>query len=146
MISNTAQINTFTGGMDTDTDVNLLPNNKYRYAQDIRIVTDDRGTAGVLQSVEGAKKYNFGIKGTEEIIGTATVNDIAVVITKLIDGYNKVYRIENFNSPNLVSTVVLQGKLQLCEDADSNQLSIVLNYEQYQTLKLTLLMVNLLSK
>lgn len=135
MISNTAQINTFTGGMDTDTDVNLLPNNKYRYAQDVRIVTDDRGTAGVLQSVEGAKKYNFGIKGTEEIIGTATVNDIAVVITKLIDGYNKVYRIENFNSPNLVSTVVLQGKLQLCEDADSNQLSIVLNYETVSNIK-----------
>lgn len=129
MISNTAQINTFTSGMDTDTDINLLPNSKYRYGQDVRIVTDDQGTNGVLQSVDGAKKYNYGIKGTEEIIGTATVNDIAVVITKLQDGYNKIYRVQNFNSPNLVSTVVLKGKLNLCSDKDSNQLSVVLNYE-----------------
>ena len=59
MISNTAQINTFTGGMNTDTDINLLPNNQYRYGQDVRIVTDDEGTSGVLQSVDGAKKYNY---------------------------------------------------------------------------------------
>lgn len=55
MISNTFQINTFTAGMDTDTDDTLLPNNKYRYGQDVRIVTDDEGTSGVLQSVDGAK-------------------------------------------------------------------------------------------
>lgn len=135
MISNTAQINTFTGGMNTDTDINLLPNNQYRYGQDVRIVTDDEGTSGVLQSVDGAKKYNYSIKNTERIIGTATINDIAVVVTKLNDEYNKIYRIENFNSPNLVSTVVLQGKLHLCEDADSNQLSIVLNYETVSNIK-----------
>ncbi len=129
MISNTAQINTFIAGMDTDTDDTLLPNNKYRYGQDVRIITDDQGTTGVLQSVEGAKKYNFNIKATEEVIGTSTINDIAVVFTKLKDDYNKVYRISNFNSPNLDSTIVLQGKLKLCEDSNSNQLSIVLNYE-----------------
>lgn len=84
MISNTAQINTFTGGMNTDTDINLLPNNQYRYGQDVRIVTDDEGTSGVLQSVDGAKKYNYSIKNTERIIGTATINDIAVVVTKLM--------------------------------------------------------------
>lgn len=135
MISSTAQINTFTAGMDTDTDVNLLPNNKYRYAQDVRIVTDDQGTTGVLQSVDGAKKYNYGIKITEEVIGTATINDIALVVTKLTDGYNRLYRIENFNSPNLTSTVVLQGKLGLCQDSDANQLSIVLNFETNTNIK-----------
>lgn len=121
--------------MNTDSDVSMLPNNQYRFGQDVRIITDDSGTSGVLQSVEGAKKYNYGIKGTEEIIGTATINDIAVVITKLVDGYNKVYRIENFDSPNLVSTVVLQGKLKLCEEANSNQLSIVLNYETQSNIR-----------
>ena len=112
MISNTAQINTFYGGMNTDSAASMLPSNQYRFGQDVRIITDDSSTSGVLQSVEGAKKYNYGIKGTEEIIGTATINDIAVVVTKLVDGYNKIYRIENFDSPNLVSTVVLQGKLR----------------------------------
>lgn len=135
MISNTAQINTFYGGMNMDSDAAILPNNQYRYGQDVRIITDDSSTSGVLQSVEGAKKYNYGIKGTEEIIGTATINDIAVIVTKLVDGYNKIYRIENFDSPNLISTVVLQGKLKLCEKADSNQLSIVLNYETQSNIK-----------
>lgn len=135
MISSTSQINTFIAGMDTDTDVNFLPNNKYRYAQDVRIVTDDQGTTGVLQSVDGAKKYNYGIKITEEVIGTATINDIALVVTKLTDGYNKVYRIENFNSPNLTSTVILQGQMKWCSSADSNQLSIVLNFETNANIK-----------
>ena len=135
MISNTAQINTFYGGMNMDSDAAILPNNQYRYGQDVRIITDDSSTSGVLQSVEGAKKYNYGIKGTEEIIGTATINDIAVIVTKLVDGYNKIYRIENFDSPNLISTVVLQGKLKLCEKANSNQLSIVLNYETQSNIK-----------
>lgn len=135
MISNTAQINTFYGGMNMDSDAAILPNNQYRYGQDVRIITDDSSTSGVLQSVEGAKKYNYGIKGTEEIIGTATINDIAVIVTKLVDGYNKIYRIENFDSPNLISTIVLQGKLKLCEKADSNQLSIVLNYETQSNIK-----------
>lgn len=136
MISNTAQINTFTGGMNTDTDINLLPNNQYRYGQDVRIVTDDEGTSGVLQSVDGAKKYNYSIKNTERIIGTATINDIAVVVTKLNDEYNKIYRIENFNSPNPTSTVILKGKLGIGKDYDSNQISIVLNYETISNIKM----------
>ena len=78
MISNTAQINTFYGGMNTDSAASMLPSNQYRFGQDVRIITDDSSTSGVLQSVEGAKKYNYGIKSTEEIIGTATINDIAV--------------------------------------------------------------------
>lgn len=135
MISNTAQINTFTSGMDTDTDINLLPNNKYRYAQDVRITTDDQGTTGVLQSVEGAKKYNFNIKTSEEILGTATINDIAIVITKLANDINKVYRITNFDSPDLISTVILQGKLGLGKDENYDRLSIVLNYETDTNIK-----------
>jgi replication initiation and membrane attachment protein DnaB len=89
-----------------------------------------------LQSVDGAKKYNYSIKNTERIIGTATINDIAVVITKLNDEYNKIYRIENFNSPNPTSTVILKGKLGIGKDYDSNQISIVLNYETISNIKM----------
>ncbi len=39
MISNTAQINTFYGGMNMDSDAAILPNNQYRYGQDVRIIT-----------------------------------------------------------------------------------------------------------
>jgi hypothetical protein len=43
-----SQVNTFTAGMDMDTDVTLLKDNQYRYAENIRIVTNDGGTHGVL--------------------------------------------------------------------------------------------------
>jgi hypothetical protein len=48
MISNTAQINTFYGGMNMDSDAAILPNNQYRYGQDVRIITDDSSTSGIL--------------------------------------------------------------------------------------------------
>ena len=51
MISNTAQVNTFTGGLNMDQDVNLIPDTQYRYAEDVRVITNDGGTTGVLQSI-----------------------------------------------------------------------------------------------
>lgn len=57
MISNTAQVNTFTQGMNLDTDVNLLPNEQYRYAENVRVITNDGGTTGVLQNIESVRKY-----------------------------------------------------------------------------------------
>jgi hypothetical protein len=34
--------------MNLDTDVNLLPNEQYRYAENVRVITNDGGTTGVL--------------------------------------------------------------------------------------------------
>ena len=58
MISNTAQVNTFTGGLNMDQDVNLIPDTQYRYAEDVRVVTNDGGTTGVLQSIENPRRYD----------------------------------------------------------------------------------------
>ena len=49
--------NTFEGGMDMDTDVSYATNNTYRYAQNIRLVTNTNGTNGVLQNIDYIKKY-----------------------------------------------------------------------------------------
>jgi hypothetical protein len=48
MISTTAQINTFGSGMNMDYDVALTPEGEYRYAENVRIMTNDNGTSGVL--------------------------------------------------------------------------------------------------
>lgn len=137
MISNTAQVNTFTGGLNMDQDVNLIPDTQYRYAEDVRVITNDGGTTGVLQSIENPRKYDTIIPKDETIIGTTTINDIAVVITKTSDNINKIYRLMGFDSNMPQIKLVCKGALGLCEDLSKNPtLSIVGNYESDTNIKI----------
>lgn len=137
MISNTAQINTFSGGMNLDTDVAFLPNEQYRYAENVRVITNDGGTSGVLQSIEGVMKYNTFIPKNEVIIGTTTVDKYGVVITKLSSGYNKIYKISGFDYNMPTIEVVCQGDLKLSEDLEKHpNISIVGNYESEKNIKI----------
>ena len=43
-----SQINTFTKGMNLDTDITMIPEGQYRYAENIRLLTDADGTTGML--------------------------------------------------------------------------------------------------
>lgn len=136
MISNNAQVNTFVQGMDLDTDVTMLPSQRYRFGQDVRVVTNDGGTTGVLQSIENPRKYNTALPKDETIIGTTTVEDIAVVITRLEDGTNKIYRVRSFDTMKPQTKVVCKGQLGLCKDLSKTpRLSIVGNYESDTNIK-----------
>lgn len=137
MISNTAQVNTFIEGLNMDQDVNSIPNTQYRYAEDIRIVTNDGGTTGVLQSIENPRRYDTIIPKDETIIGTTTINDIAVVITKTSDNINKIYRLMGFDSNMPQIKLVCKGALGLCEDlSKTHVLSVVGNYESDTNIKI----------
>ena len=137
MAAQSFQTNTFTSGMDLDTDVTLIANNKYRYAENVRLVTNDGGTTGVLQNIEGVKKYLSSIPSDETILGTTTIHDIGIVITKTNNNINKVYRITNFNSNAPTITVILKGDIGLCEDLDKTpNVSIVGNYETDANIKI----------
>ena len=137
MISTTAQVNTFTQGLNLDQDVSLIPDSQYRYAQDVRVVTNDGGTTGVLQNIENPRRYDSYIPKSETIIGATTVNDIAVVITRLDNGINKVYRIMNFDSNMPQIKLVCKGSLGLCEDITKTKtVSVVGNYESDKTVKI----------
>lgn len=137
MISNTAQVNTFTQGMNLDTDVNLLPNEQYRYAENVRVITNDGGTTGVLQNIESVRKYWNSLYKDEVVIGTATIDQYGVVITKMSNGYNRVYRISGFDTNMLTIQVVCQGDLKLSEDIEKHpNISIVCNYESEKNIKI----------
>lgn len=137
MTAQSFQTNTFTSGMDLDTDVTMLANNKYRYAENVRLVTNDGGTTGVLQNIEGVKRYSSYIPTDETILGTATIHEIGIVITKTKDNKNKVYRITDFNSNAPTITVILKGDIGLCEDIDKiPNVSIVGNYETDANIKI----------
>lgn len=136
MISNTFQTNTFIEGMNMDTDVTMIPDSQYRYAENIRVVTNDNGTTGAIQNIEGVKKYTGKIPTNETIIGTTTVNDIAIVVTRMENGYNKVYRITDFNTNTPTQKIILKGDLKLCQDLKSTpNISIVGNYETDTNIK-----------
>jgi hypothetical protein len=47
-MTNTLQTNSFVAGMNMDIDIHAIPENQYRYAENIRIITDTEGTSGVL--------------------------------------------------------------------------------------------------
>lgn len=137
MTANNAQTNTFLEGMDFDTDVNLLPDSKYRYAENVRIVTNDRGTTGALQTIEGVKKYSAFVSKFETIIGTTVVDKYAIIFTKSTSGVtNKVYRVEGFDTANPTTVCIAQGELGLCQDLEKTpNLSVVANYETDTNIK-----------
>ena len=47
-----SQVNTFQGGMNIDSDITMLADNQYRWAENIRLLTDNAGTTGILQNIE----------------------------------------------------------------------------------------------
>lgn len=135
MISNKAQTNNFTKGMNLDSDISFIENNQYRYAENIRIVTNQDGTSGGLQNIEGVLNTNKSIPENEEIIGTSIVNDIGVVFTNDDEGYTKIYRVI-FNENELQTTCIFKGILNLCKEEQYKKLSIVTNYEDDDNIKI----------
>ena len=132
-----SQINTFSKGMNADIDITMLPEGQYRYAENIRLLTDADGTTGLLQNIEYIRKYTGGIPSNETILGTATTRlydtdtkgtvECGIVFTKkMVDNkvYNTLYKVTGFKSTVVKSEVITEGYLDIQENV-----SIVTNYE-----------------
>ena len=52
-MNSTRQTNTFSGGMNMDTDYSLLDNKQYLYAENIRVLTNAGSSIGAIQNIEG---------------------------------------------------------------------------------------------
>jgi len=60
-INQNQQTNTFLKGMNTDTSDMLLGSDQYRYAENVRIVTDTDSNSGELRLIKGTTQlHNFG--------------------------------------------------------------------------------------
>lgn len=140
MTTTTFQTNTFAKGMNMDVDASLLGDDQYLYAENVRLITNDQGTTGVLQNIEGVKKYtNVSIPDNELIIGTTVINKMAIVVTKVLDSgfykLNKIYRVNGFNTDTPIQTVICRGDLGLCKEPLDTSISIVGNYETESNIK-----------
>ena len=92
------QTNSFSGGMNMDVDVNFIKSNIYRYAENVRIITDSSGTSGVLQNSDGIEyKYKMEFENLgERIIHVDSIRNYCVVFTVDYFEINRIYRI-NFS-------------------------------------------------
>ena len=128
-----SQVNTFVGGMNLDDDVTMIPKNQYKLANNVRLITNDSGTTGVLQNIEYIRQYPGGLDKSENIIGTTVtkrynhvtnkIETCGIVITEK-SGLNKVWAVTDFdtNKPNWY--LIVQAKLNL-----KDRLSVVANFE-----------------
>ena len=132
-----SQTNVFTKGLDLDTDVTMLGEGKYRYAENVRLLTDADGTTGALQNIEHVRQYTIGIPEDETILGTSntllydsdkkSTYEVGVVVTKKTVNnlpYNTIYVVKGFDTVDLETLPVVKGYLEL----DRN-VNIVCNYE-----------------
>ena len=136
-----SQVNTFLRGMNLDTDLSMIPEGQYRYAENVRVVTDGFGTTGALQNIEHIKKYSEKISENEVIIGTCDtyclnkeinkIEECGVIITVDDIGTNHVYTITDFTKDVPTINLIVSATLKL-----NNKLSIVSNFESEQLSKI----------
>lgn len=139
-----SQVNTFIGGMNIDSDITMLADNQYRWAENIRLLTDNAGTTGILQNIEDVRQYEGGIEASENILGTAVtrwynstkkiVEECGIVVTmELYEGtyINNVWAITDFNSIKPTWTLVVSAVMNLV-----NKVAIVTNYESDKVSKI----------
>lgn len=132
-----SQINTFSRGMNLDTDVTMLPEGQYRYAENIRILSNENGTTGVLQNLEHIRQYDGSIPQNEKILGTAIARlydekskgtiECGIILTKKIDStdvFNVLYKVTTFESKQITIETLVNGNLGI-----KDNVSIVTNYK-----------------
>ena len=95
-MNSTRQTNTFSGGMNMDTDYSLLDNKQYLYAENIRVLTNAGSSIGAIQNIEGFFEcLTTTTLSNEQIIHTNTIRDLCIVFTKVLSSDNfNVYTID----------------------------------------------------
>ncbi len=81
-------INVFNKGMNTDTSDAIMPAEQYRYAENLRLITNEGSSSGELQLIEGEKllrkiqEYSEGIKTgvIEKIKGITSVRNYIIIV------------------------------------------------------------------
>ena len=132
-----SQVNTFLEGMNLDSDITMLSDKQYRWAQNVRLLTDNAGTTGILQNIEDIRQYLGGLEISENILGTAVsrwyntdkekVEECGIVFTKELYEQNRInnlWIVTDFNSISPTWTLIVSAQLNVTDNV-----SIVTNFE-----------------
>lgn len=106
------QTNTFNRGMNMDVDYFALEHSQYRYAENIRVTTNNNGSTAAIQNIEGIlglSNINGKLWLSEEIIHVDTIRDWAIIFTHSKNKVNEqdvfnIYRID-FSKSEMEPTV-----------------------------------------
>ena len=82
--SDLQQINVFSKGMNTDTSDAFLSSEQYRYAENLRFITDTGENSGELRLIEGYKEvydHLFGDSYARSIIASTSIRNLLIFLT-----------------------------------------------------------------
>ena len=129
-INNNQQINTFTKGMNTDVSDMLMDNSQYKYAENVRLVTNVDGNSGELRMVDGTESAGLDSFPGGTIKGMTSIRDVMIVV-----GYknNRHYIYVHKIGPNNDWVCAYESKIG--EDF-GEYLSLVTRYENDKLIKL----------
>ena len=86
---NNTHINTFTSGMNTDTSDMVIKSDSYRYAENIRIITDKDSNSGELRLIEGTKSIGIEFSKNNysglDILSLDSIRNIGVLVARVKD-------------------------------------------------------------
>ena len=85
-INNNQQINTFLKGMNTDVSDALIDSSQYRYAENLRLVTNTDSNSGELRLVDGTTFIDNGSNWVS-ILAMTTIRDKVIVIAETQNYY-----------------------------------------------------------
>lgn len=140
-----SQTNTFEGGMDMDTDVTRTASNTYRYAQNVRLITNEDGTNGILQSIEYIKKYSkINVLSNQNILHVIAaripdeneeLQNTAILLTqdKTNTDQNNIYLVTGFTTQQLSCKCVIKIIWHMTSE---NNVTMIYNYETRNVYKL----------
>lgn len=98
--SNNQQINVFNKGMNTDTSDAYLSNEQYRYAENLRFITNTGENSGELRTIEGYEKIEGLIEDGEQIIAVTSIRNLIIFLSNI----NNVANVHVWNSTLNVHT------------------------------------------
>lgn len=99
-INKNQQINTFTKGMNTDTSDAYLPSEQYRYAQNVRLTTNNDSNSGELRLIEGtAELFDRRSIMWDDIVSMTSCRNMIIFIASktILRSGAKVYNIFKFD-------------------------------------------------
>lgn len=137
------QINTFSGGMDSDTDVSVIPHDRYRSAINFRYLNNSSYSEhGKLTVIQGMDNHPIQLDEGEKVIETKGIDKYAIIFTKKLQnnsntGYQIcIYRVE-INPDVAVRNYKKQLIFGPCSDWEfDGRLSIVGRIENVDNMKL----------
>lgn len=142
---NNMQINAFTGGMNTDTQINSVGNTQYVFGQNIRITNntllatlmDANSTEGCVTPINVGEDVTIikhgNISNISEILAVSTIENVGAIIVKHTDNKWSVLR-ATFDEIN--NTLDIVKLFTSSKTTDKHRFSVVLNKELANRIKL----------